>query len=240
MSLRHHDPSRRKRPSGTAGWLLAELAPHAAELSLAVVLLCASSGLLALGPYLVRHAIDVDIAGRDAAGLARTVLLYLGVEVLNLGLIYGLRLWLERIGQAILATLKKRLFAHVIALPLSFHDRQSPGKLLSRIQNDTQALRALFSSSAVTILGDVLMMAIVLVVMLAVSPRLTLVALSVLPTVLLFSTFFHRKTHPIFLSMRGLTAEVTAALTEMLSGSAVIRAYERRRWAAARLQEKNE
>jgi ABC-type multidrug transport system fused ATPase/permease subunit len=205
----------------------------------AFALLTMAALLTIAGPILVKRAIDVDIAGRDARGLRLTVLLYLGAQLLHVGVVYTMRNWLEWAGQGMMAALKRRLFDHLLALPLRFHDREPAGRLLSRVENDSEALRLLFTTTSVMLAADALLFVGMFIAMGVASPRLTLVVAIILPF-LIGSTFvFRRRTHPIFLRVRGLTAEICARLAEFVQGVSVLQAFERRRWAAGSFQRLN-
>lgn len=213
--------------------------PRLGHFAGAFSLLVCSSALAIVGPLLVKRAIDVDIAGRNLSGLYFTVGLYLGNHLLYLSLAYLLRNWLEWVGQQMMADLRKQLFNHLLRLPLAFHDRNTPGQLLSRVESDTQALRMLFTTTAVMLVGDVLLFCGMFVAMAVVSLRLTMVVSMLLPALIGLSCYFQRRVHPMFLEVRGQSAVIAGRLTEFLQASAVLRAFERRRWALAEFQRLN-
>lgn len=205
----------------------------------ALLLLVIAAALQVAGPLLVKRAIDTDIGGRDFAGLRRTVGLYLLVQALHLVTVYAMRNWLEWIGQHIMAGLKRRLVRHLLRLPLAFFDRHPPGKLLARVENDTQTLRTIFTTAVVMLVGDFLLFVGMFTAMAMVNLRLTLVTATILPVLVAITWYFQRAVHPRFLEVRRLTAEITGRLTEFLQGIAVLRAFERRAWAARHFQEVN-
>lgn len=213
--------------------------PRFAHFVGAFCLLVLSSTLMIVGPLLVKRAIDVDIANRDQAGLYLTVGLYLCNHLLYLICIYALRNWLEWVGQQMMADLRKKLFGHLLQLPLAFHDRNTPGQLLSRVESDTQSLRMLFTTTAVMLVGDVLLFCGMFIAMGIVSPRLTAVVSFLLPTLIGISVYFQRMVHPMFVEIRGQTAAISSRLTEFLQAMPVLKAFERRRWALARFQQIN-
>ena len=222
-----------------AAMLAGEFRPYVRHLVGALCLLLASSALLVAGPLLVRRAIDRDIAGGDLPGLLGTVGLYLLVQLAYVATAYAMRNWVEWIGQAMMAGLKTRLLDHVLRLPMSFFDRRSPGELMSRVENDTQALRLLFTVSALTLVGDAILFAGMVAVMLSVSWPMTLLAVVVLPPIAFLSYFFQRRTQPLFVKGRALTAEICATIAELLQGHGLLRTYGRRRWALARFVDLN-
>ena len=213
--------------------------PWMPQFSTALVLLMIAQMLLIFGPWLIRRAIDVDIAGKDKVGLQRTVLLYLLVQLTHLATSYGVRNWLEAVGQRMMAELRRRLVAHLIDLPLSFHDRTTPGRLMSRVESDTQALRVLFTTTTVTLLGDSLLFFGMFAVMFACSVRLTLLSAIVLPIMGVLTIYSQKRIHPIFVRVRKYNATVASRLTEFLQTMPVIQAFARERWAIADFQKKN-
>jgi len=226
-----------RRESLAALWPL--FRPRLLALVGAFVLLLFTSALMVLGPLLVRRAIDVDIAHGQLDGLRKTVALYLLVQLVHLGVTYLLRNWLESIGQGIMAGLKRKVFDHLMRLPAAYYDKNPPGRLIARVENDTQALRMLLTSTTVMLAGDLFLFIAMFVVMARVDLRLTFVTASVVPILLASTVVFQKTSHPIFVSARRLGAEVTSRLTEFVQGIVILRAYERRRWAAARFREIN-
>ncbi len=207
--------------------------PYRAHFVGAFLLLLLGAALMIVGPVLVKRAIDVDIAGRDPAGLRRTVLTFLGVQLLYLAVVYAMRNWLEWTGQQMTARLRTALFDHILDLPLEFHDRHAPGQLLARVESDTQALRMLFTTTTVMLLGDLLLFLGMFVAMVLVSPRLTLIPAALVPCLLGVTVYFQRRIHPAFVQVRRQNAEITGRLTEFLQAMPVLRAFARRRWATS-------
>ena len=205
----------------------------------AFALLAISSGLLILGPVLIRHAIDTDIAGRDVPGLRRTVLVYLAAMLLQMGVFYVMRNWLEWIGQGMMAELKGKLFRHLLKLPAKFYDHNPPGQLMSRVENDTEALRMLFTTTSILLVGDVLLFIGMFAVMFSASIRLTLVICLLVPIMVGSGIWVESICRPYFVRHRMLTAEICSRLAEYLQGNAVIRAFAGQAWALGEFQKVN-
>ncbi len=203
------------------------------------LLLVASSGLVVLGPVLIKHAIDVDIANKDLAGLQVTVGLFLAVQLAHMMLFYIMRNWLEWAGQRLMADLKRDLFAHLLDLSLGFYDRNPPGSLLSRVENDTEALRMLFTTTAVMLLGDCLLFIGMFVAMFVASPRLAVVTVAGIPLLFGSAWYFQSRAHPFFVRGRTLTAEVCARLAEFIQGMPVIQSFNREGWVLGEFQKVN-
>src|SRR5262249_25315670 len=158
---------------------------------------------------------------------------YLAVQLVLLVTVYVMRIWLEWTGQDMLRELRVGLLDHLLKLPMAFYDRITPGQLLTRVESDTQALRTLFTVTAVTLLGDALLFVGVFCAMLAMSWRLTLATALVVPVMGLLSLYFQRRIHPIFVEVRRQGAEVAGRLAEFVQAMPVLQAFARRRWAIA-------
>ncbi len=223
----------------TLGKLLPLLKPFKGWLLFCLLLLAASKGIYLLGPNLIRHAIDVDIAGSDYSGLLATVGLYILAQALFLIINYQFRIRMEIIGQDLMTDLRKRLFDHVTKMAVSFFDRNPVGRLMSRVESDTEALRLMFTNTVVAMIGSVLLIVGMFIWMFFISARLALVVGAFLPLFLIFLYIYHRYTTPKWFVIRKRMADVTATLAEFLQGMQVIQIFDRAIMARKRLNEAN-
>ncbi|MFH1219907.1 MAG: ABC transporter ATP-binding protein [Candidatus Eisenbacteria bacterium] len=221
------------------GHLMPLLKPHRGWLAGCLLLLAASKAIYLVGPYLIRHAIDIDITGRNYRGLVGTVGLYVLVQGLFLVINYVFRLRMEIIGQRVMIVLRKRLFDHVIKMAISFFDRNPTGRLMARIESDTEALRMMFTNTVVAMIGSVFLVAGMFIWMFIVSWQLTLVVTILIPVVATALYFYHRVTTPKWLVIRKRMADVTASLTEFIQGIEVVQIFDRTREVRRRMNEIN-
>jgi ATP-binding cassette subfamily B protein len=219
--------------------LLPLLRPHRGWLLVCFVLLAASKGLYVAGPNLIRRAIDVDIGDGNYRGLVGTVLLYVLVQGMFLAANYLFRLRMEIIGQKIMMALRNRLYNHILRMSISFFDRNPAGRLMARVESDTEALRMMFTNTVVAIVGSVLLIIGMFAWMIIVSPRLTLVVATIIPIVTVALYFYHRVTTPKWLEIRKRMADVTASLTEFIQGMQIIQIFDRAGTVRRRMNEIN-
>ncbi len=207
------------------GRLLGYLRPHTTKMVLALVLMVITTGLTLLIPYLVKVAIDTYIANRDFVGLSWTALAmagaYVGVYVTTAGESYLLS-W---VGQKVLATLRSQLFAHLQRLPLGYHDSHIVGVTVSRVINDVAIINELLSQGVVTVLGDSLLLVGIVGVMVAMSPKLALMAFLVLPLMVAATVVFARYAQSAYRQTRTRIAAVVGNLAEDITGIRVIQAF---------------
>ncbi len=205
--------------------LLGFLRPYWRQMAGALTLMLATSALSLATPYLVKVAIDVNIAQGDLPGLTRTALLIAAVW----GTLYltgaGQRWLLSWVGLRVLANLRRDLFRHLQALPLGYHDRHIVGVTISRVINDVGVINDLLSQGLVTLVGDSVVLIGIVVVMVSMSPRLALLTFTVIPVMALVTVWFARNAQTAFRQTRARIAEVVGDLAEDLSGMRVIQAF---------------
>ncbi|MEO0074084.1 MAG: ABC transporter ATP-binding protein, partial [candidate division WOR-3 bacterium] len=215
--------------------------PYRGQIVRAGVLLLVSSGLGLLGPVLLKRAIDVNIAAgeRGLAGLALTSLLYLLVQAGAIAAGYFQSVWLAQAGELGAADLKFRLLRHLLDLPVSFFDRMPVGRLISRVESDTEALKMLFARTTVTLVQAGLMILGMSVVMAITNWRLYLLVLVLMPPFAIAFWIFQQKVRPVYLAVRKTVAETNSLVAESLRALPVIGAFCQEERFARRMDELN-
>ncbi len=220
--------------------LLPLLKAHTSGLVICLILLAGATGFSLLWPLLLRHALDVNIADGDLRGLLLTVAAIGLIQISTIGLQYLMRVKLEIIGQDVMLTLKRKLFHHILSLDVAFFDKNPVGRLMARVESDTEALRLLFTNTVVMLVGDVILIMGIYSVLFYTEWRLALALAVSVPLIGLLLWVFHRKTTPRFLEVRKKMAEVTAALTEFIHGMSIIQIFHQGAYARRRVFRANE
>ncbi|MFO7675508.1 MAG: ABC transporter ATP-binding protein [bacterium] len=177
------------------------------------------------GPVLIKRAIDVNIAQGDLTGLAATSLAFLGLQLVSLAAVYLQTLWLFQVGERGAADIKQELFSHLLNLPVSFFDRHQVGRLISRVESDSEALKMLFTRTSVVLLQSLLMLAGMSVVMATTSWRLFLLVAALLPPFVVAFWVFQRKVRPVYLEVRRAVGDLNSLVAEMLQGLPVVQLF---------------
>lgn len=211
--------------------LLPFLKDHSKGLWFCLLLLAGTTVLSLYWPILLKHALDVDIANSDFNGLLWTVAVIGAVQIATVVLQYFMRIKLEIIGQNVMLTLKRKLFHHILALDVGFFDKNPVGRLLARVESDTEALRLLFTNTVVLVVGDLILVVGIYGILFYYNWQLALVLFLNIPIIGLLVWIFHKKTTPKFFEVRRKMAEVTAALTEFLHGMSIIQIFHRGAYA---------
>ncbi len=205
--------------------MLAYLRPYRWRMAAAFFFMLAESGLTLLTPYLFKVAIDQHIAQGNLPGLARVAWMLAAAFVGLFFVTAGQSYLLSWVGQRVLANLRGQLFQHLQRLHLGYHDTHIVGVTVSRLINDVAEINELLSQGIITLLGDLLVLVGIIVVMISMSPRLALLAFSVLPVMVLATFLFSRQARAAFRETRTKVAAVVGDLAEDISGMRAIQAF---------------
>ncbi len=189
-----------------------------------VVLIATPLGVLGqlAQPLLLKIGIDEYIAKGNIGGLGSIALVFVGVVTAaflarSLGL-YALQL----IGLSALRLLRRDLFGHVMTQGQGFFDKRSTGSLMTRTTNDVDALYESLSFGAVGFVTDALMILGTLVMMFALDWRLTLVAFSISPLIILVVNLFRKRLRVLFLRIRKALSGLNGFFAEQIHGMQVV------------------
>ncbi len=215
------------------------LAPYRGRVALAFGLLVVESLLGIVPPWLVKIAVDDQIAHGDLAGLRVTALLFVGVLVAEFAVSYVQLVLVARIGQAVMYDLRASLFAHLQKMSFAFFDRNPVGRLMTRVTSDVEVLNEMFTSGIISVFGDVFLLAGILGAMFLLDARLALVTLAVGPVLILATNLFRVKVREAYRDIRGRVARINANLQESLTGIRVIQLFNQERRAFVRFEKVN-
>ncbi len=196
-----------------------------------LALLVGSTALGLYWPLLLRKALDVNIAGKDFHGLLWTIATIGAIQISTIVLQYIMRVKLETVGQDLMLGLKQRLFDHILSLDISYFDQNPVGRLMARVETDTEALRMLFTNTVVLIIGDILLIGGIYGILFYTSWKLALALFINVPVIAIMVYAFHKRTTPKFFEVRRKMAEVTGTLTEFLQGMSIVQIFHRGAYA---------
>ena len=207
--------------------LLAYLRPYRAPAVLALVAIIAGSALQLAPPYLMKIAIDHNIAAGDLAGLDRIAVLFLLVILGSFVFEYTQTYITQTIGQRIMFDMRMQIYEHLQRLDLRFYDRNPVGRLMTRVTTDVDVLNDLFTSGVITVFGDVFLLAGIMITMLAMNWQLALVTFAVLPLIVLVTQWFRRNVRDSYRTVRTWIARINAYLQEHIGGMSTVQLFRR-------------
>jgi ATP-binding cassette subfamily B protein len=187
-SVTHH-----RLPRATLRRILAFARPYRRMLTGFLALLVVDAAAGAATPLLFRHLIDDGIAEGDRALVVTLAGAAVGLALLTAVLSVAERWVSASVGEGLIQDLRNAVFAHVQRMPLAFFSRTRTGALVQRLNGDVLGAQQAFTSTLQTVVSNGLTIVFTLAAMLAMSWRLTLVALVLVPAFVLPARWFGRR-----------------------------------------------
>jgi len=180
-----------------------------------------------LPPLLMRAIVDQHLAPGRSDGLIALALLYLGAMAAGHGLAFVYGYLAAAAAQAVLSSLRVRLFGHLQGLPAKYYDDTPLGDMISRCTADIDTLDTVFTSGVATLVANLFRLITIAVAMIVLSPLLTLAAAASLPFVFVLTRYFQVHIREAERASRRAVGEMNAHLQETLRGVEVIQAFRR-------------
>ena len=207
--------------------LFSFLKPYRWRFILAVLLMLVSSIAVVTGPYLVKVAIDEGIGTGSVTILRQTVLLYIGISIVQWISTYLRVNIMARVGQSIIYDLRSTLFEHLQDLSLSFYSHYSVGRVITRVINDVGVLREFITWALIAVARDLFVLALIVVAMLSMNVRLSLLTFTVIPIMIWATTIFKKYARENYRQVRAAISWVNSVLAENINGVRVVQAFSR-------------
>jgi ATP-binding cassette subfamily B protein len=188
--------------------IAALFAPHKARIAAVVLLISASSVIGLAQPFLVRGIIDTALPARNLGllGWLAGAMVAVAAATAVIGVV---QTWMATgMGQQIMHTLRVRLFTHLQKQSLGFFTRTRSGEVQSRLNNDVSGMQSVITSTATGVASNLTTAVATAAAMVALSPRLSLLSLVVIPPAVWFS-------RRVALLRRDITATLQAELATM-------------------------
>lgn len=168
-----------------------------------------------------------------SAGYAALILLSAGFNYIQI-------LWLQTIAQRIIQQMRMKLFIHLQKLPVSFFDKTPVGSLVSRVSNDTEAIRELYVSVLATFVQNGIYLVGILVALYILQPQLALICFLTVPILVLLVYFYHKYSSRYYAIIRTRLSDMNATINEMIQNMAIVQAFRREQGVAEEFSKVNE
>lgn len=206
----------------------------------ALVAMSAALGLL--GPLFIGRAVDAVSSGAnsvDFGKLAGIVTALMGVYAADafISLIQG---WLMAgVSQNIVMNLRNSVFSKLQKLPIAFFDRNTHGDIMSRLSNDIDNISSTISQATTQLMMSSITVSGSLVMMLVLSPVLTLASVIVIPLVFTLTRYISKKTRMLFKNQQVTLGRLNGHIEETISGFQVVKGFNHEEKAIKEFDEIN-
>lgn len=214
--------------------------PHWRALGTGMLLLVVSVAAELAGPLVLRRLIDHDIATGSRSGIVESALVFAALFLVATVANYFQVHVLSHMGLSIVTGLKERVFHHLLGLSPAYFDGKSPGRLMARVESDTERLQALFSEVAIALLRTVLALCGALAVMLATNVQVTLgIVVFAIPVAYGTMRWF-RWMRGLYRAVRATVARISGFVAEYVPGVPIVQIFGYEREAERGLAELND
>jgi ATP-binding cassette, subfamily B, bacterial len=182
------------------------------------------------GPLLIGVGIDVAVPALidgDPWPLVWITTAMVAAALADAALRYVFLTRSGRVGQAMLLELRRRVFRHLQRLPLSFHERYTSGRAISRLTSDIEALDELLDEGLDNLLTAAFSVLTIGVVLVVLDPALGLVSLLGFPVLFWLARWFQRQSTAAYRRTRETVAALIVHFTETFGGIRAVQAFRR-------------
>jgi ATP-binding cassette subfamily B protein/ATP-binding cassette subfamily C protein/ATP-binding cassette subfamily B multidrug efflux pump len=236
------DSTTRAQARQAAGLLRRAAHPDRAHLGWATAWLILAAGLEVLGPLLGKKLIDEHLLPRHL-DWTRIGLLLGGVLLTGWAASWLRFLQLVRLSGLAMRSvqrLREWVYGHVLRLPMAFFDRAITGQLVSRVTNDTEAVKTLYIQVLFVILDSTIVLVGTSIAMAWLDWHLMLIVLALLPAVLGIIWLYQRLSAPAVTRARALRSDINAQMAESIGGMSVLQANNAQQRFGGRFAATNE
>ena len=204
------------------------LRPHRGALALSIISVLLVSGSSAVAPILIARVLDSSIEPlRQGDASALLTLLTFFVVATAVTAIFS---WVNvaytvRVSLGVVVYLRKRVFRHAQSLSVSFHERYTSGKVISRLTSDIDTVRSFLDSGISQLAITLLSMVISAVAIFLLDWRIGLFMLVMGVPIYFLTRWFQKAAVPVFRTMRTESAHLTSRFVETFTGIRAVKAF---------------
>jgi ATP-binding cassette subfamily B protein len=222
---------------GTLLKLLHFLKPFYGQLIRVFLFAVASTVFGIFGPKILGEAIDILFDGTlntiggnipqgiDFDSLTKMLFLLFGIYLLSSVFNYVQEYMMAGISQRIIRKMRTDVNNKLHVLPLDFHDTKTHGEILSRVTNDIDTIASTLQQSLIQLITSSFMLIGITIIMLVISPLMSLITFVSLPLSFLITKFITSRSQKYFVGQARELGNLNGHVEEMYGGHAVIKAF---------------
>lgn len=218
------------------------LRPYQRQVGLGIGSLLLVNGFGVFLPWYVKLVID-DLSRNLASLQPQRVLLYaltvLIVSSLMMGIRIASRVWMFGVGRQVEFHLKQEIFEHLLTLQPSYFGQQTIGDILTRVTSDVENIRRLLGFALLSLANTIFAYATTLPAMFGIEPRLSALALSVFPVMLVLVKLTSTRLQQQQLRVQQQLADISDLIQEDMNGITLIKVYGQEHHEQAEFRRRN-
>jgi len=214
--------------------------PYWKNFLLTLFFMVLSVGFALLEPFILGRSLDLIIERPIDFNLIYIWMgVFFGSIIFNALFNYLQTIILQKTGQSIIYNIREEMFSHIQSQDIDYFNQVPTGKLVTRVANDTNTLNEMYTSVIVNVFRNGLLIIGILGAMFILNVRLSLILLTVIPLIVLFSFVFRRFSRKAYREVRNLTSVINGFLAEHLSGMKIVQIFNQEKEKMETFIEKN-
>lgn len=204
------------------------LRPHRGALALSIISVLLVSGSSAVAPILIARVLDSSIEPLKQGDVSPllTLLTFFVVATAVTAIFSWVNVaYTVRVSLGVVVYLRKRVFRHAQSLSVSFHERYTSGKVISRLTSDIDTVRSFLDSGISQLAITLLSMVISAVAIFLLDWRIGLFMLVMGVPIYFLTRWFQKTAVPVFRTMRTESAHLTSCFVETFTGIRAVKAF---------------
>ena len=204
------------------------LRPHRGALALSIISVLLVSGSSAVAPILIARVLDSSIEPLrqgDASPLLTLLVFFVVATAVTAIFSWVNVAYTVRVSLGVVVYLRKRVFRHAQSLSVSFHERYTSGKVISRLTSDIDTVRSFLDSGISQLAITLLSMVISVVAIFLLDWRIGLFMLVMGVPIYFLTRWFQKTAVPVFRTMRTESAHLTSRFVETFTGIRAVKAF---------------
>lgn len=218
------------KESGSFIRLVGYLKPHIGKSLLIALLILITNLTVLLKPWFIKIITDEYLVAKQLVNsrgipLWGVALIYVVIMFLGMLAFYFQVVLITKVGQLVAKELREKVFKTIQLFPLSFLDKTSAGRLITRTTNDVEAVSQLFTDILVSLLKDVILLVGIIFAMFSMNIKLTLWSFVVLPPMILLIFYIRNKIHENWIELKAITSRLNSFIAENISGMKIVQLF---------------
>ena len=204
------------------------LRPHRGALALSIISVLLVSGSSAIAPILIARVLDSSIEPLkqgDVSPLLTLLAFFVAATAVTAIFSWVNVAYTVRVSLGVVVYLRKRIFRHAQSLSVSFHERYTSGKVISRLTSDIDTVRSFLDSGISQLAITLLSMVISAVAIFLLDWRIGLFMLVMGVPIYFLTRWFQKTAVPVFRTMRTESAHLTSRFVETFTGIRAVKAF---------------
>ncbi|MBA3972139.1 MAG: ABC transporter ATP-binding protein, partial [Bacteroidetes bacterium] len=207
--------------------IFAYVKPYQKNFMLAFTTTIVLAFLSPIRPILIQHTFDRYVATPNPSMLLVMTMILVGLLISEAVMQFADSYLTNSLGQKVIKDIRVQLYKHIIGLRLKYYDNTPIGTLVTRAVSDIEVVANIFSDGIIVIIGDILKITVIVVVMFFMNYKLTFIALTTIPVLLIATYIFKKSVQHSFQDVRTQVARLNAFVQEHITGMNIIQIFNR-------------